>query len=105
MSAGRSPAFQQAARALSSRWGSATRPLLMECGAESRRPIEPGRRSLAADLGLFELGRSDRPVESRAQRLRRLERELHARPRPRIEPGVEEVECDDVIERRVPGMV
>src|SRR5215471_10369143 len=70
-----------------------------------RAPLRVERRALASHLGLFELGGGNSPIESGAQLLGRLERELDSRPCPGIEAGVEEVERDDVAQRSMACVV
>src|SRR4249920_3047390 len=71
----------------------------------SRRPNEAGHGSLAPDFRLLEVGGGNRPVECGAQLLGRLQRELDAGPRPRFEAGVDEVERNDVAQRRMARVV
>src|SRR5262245_7611850 len=73
--------------------------------AASRRPDEAWRGALAPHFRLFELGGRNRPVEGGAQLLGGLERELDAGPRPGFEAHVDEVERDDVAERRMARVV
>src|SRR5262245_15944572 len=69
------------------------------------RCADQRRRPLPAHLRLLELGLGDGAVERGAQLLGALERQLDARTRARIERGVDEVERDDVAERRMPRVV
>src|SRR5580704_18038651 len=71
----------------------------------SRRPNEAGHRALAPYFRLLELGGGDRPVERGAQFLGGLQRELDPGPRPGFETAVDEVERDDVAQRRMAGVV
>src|SRR5471032_435050 len=72
---------------------------------ESRSPHEAGHRSLAAHLRLLELGGGNRPVERGAQLLGGLERDLDPRARAGIEGSVDEVERDDIAQRRMARVV
>jgi RNA polymerase primary sigma factor len=55
-----------------------------------------GHGALAPHFRLLKLGGGNRPVESGAQLLGRLERQLDPRSRTGVEVRVDEVECDDV---------
>src|SRR5882672_2867979 len=70
-----------------------------------RRPNEAGRGALAPHFRLLELGGGNRAVESGAQFLGCLQRQLNPGPRPGFEVGVDEVERDDVAQRRMAGVV
>src|SRR4029077_1332726 len=70
-----------------------------------RRPHESGQRAPAAHFRLLEIRRRDRAIERGAQFLRTVERELDPRARAGLEIGVEEVERDDVAQRRVARVV
>src|SRR5712671_1598045 len=70
-----------------------------------RRPNEAGRGALAPHFRLLELGGGNRAVESGAQPLGCLQRQLNPGPRPGFEVGVDEVERDDVAQRRMAGVV
>src|SRR5438034_8768960 len=71
----------------------------------SRHPNETGHRPLAPHFRLLELGGGNRPVEGGAQLAGRLQRQLNPGPRPGLEAGVDEVERDDVAQRRMARMV
>ena len=72
---------------------------------ESRCPNEVWHGALASHFRLLELGSSNRPVESGAQLLGRLQRQLNPSPRTRFEGNVDEVERDDVAQRRMACVV
>src|SRR6266403_2669975 len=76
-----------------------------EVAAASRRPNEAGYGALAPHFRLLELGSGNRPVEGGAQSFGRLQGELDPGPRPGFEIRVDEVERDDVAERRMARMV
>src|SRR2546421_12164954 len=71
----------------------------------SRRPNEAGRRPLASHFRLLELGGGNRAVKGGTQRLGCLQRQLNPSPRPHFEVRVDEVERDDVAQRRVTRVV
>jgi len=62
------------------------------------------RRALAPHFRLLELGSGNRPVESGAQLLGCLQRQLNPSPRPGFESRVDEVERDDIAQRRMARM-
>src|SRR6266567_2025291 len=61
--------------------------------------------ALAPHFRLLELGGGNRPVESGAQLLGGLQRKLDAGPGAWFEAGVDEVERDDVAQRRMARVV
>src|SRR5258705_2366477 len=63
------------------------------------------RRALAPHFRLLELSGGNRPVESSAQLLGCLKRQLYPSPRPGFEARVDEVECDDVAQWRMARVV
>src|SRR5712671_1963599 len=63
------------------------------------------RRALAPHFRLLELGSGNRPVKSGAQLLGCLQRQLNPSPRPGFESRVDEVERDDIAQRRMARMV
>jgi len=63
------------------------------------------RRALAPHFRLLELSGGNRPVDSSAQLLGCLQRQLYPSPRPGFEARVDEVECDDVAQRRMACVV
>src|SRR5712671_1394022 len=62
------------------------------------------RRALAPHFRLLELGSGNRPLESGAQLLGCLQRQLNPSPRPGFESRVDEVERDDIAQRRMARM-
>jgi L-alanine-DL-glutamate epimerase-like enolase superfamily enzyme len=71
----------------------------------SRGWNEAEHDALAPHFRLRELGGSNRPVESGAQLLGRLQRQLDPRPRTGVEVRVDEVERDDVAQGRMARVV
>src|SRR5260370_6286184 len=61
--------------------------------------------ALAPHFRLLELGSGNRPVESGAQLLGCLQRQLNPSPRTGFESRVDEVERDDIAQRRMARMV
>src|SRR5439155_7096109 len=66
---------------------------------------ETGHDALAAHLRLLEVGGGNGPVESGAQLLGRLQRQLDRRTRTGIKVHVDEVERDDIAELRMARVV
>src|SRR6266704_2306404 len=73
--------------------------------AASRRANETWHRALAAHFRLFEFGGRDRTIERGAQLLRALQGQLDPGARAGFEIRVDEVERDDVAERRMACVV
>jgi hypothetical protein len=65
------------------------------------RVTPPEDGALAPHFRLLELGGSNRSVESGAQLLGCLQRQLNPSPRPGFEGNVDEVERDDLGQRRM----
>src|SRR5262249_32259169 len=71
----------------------------------SRRPDEARGGALAPDFRLLELGGGNRPVGRGAQLLRSLQRQLDPGACAGLEARIDEVERDDVAERRMARVV
>ncbi len=71
----------------------------------SRGANETWDGALAPHFRLLELGGGDRPVERGAQLLGRLQRQLDPGARAGVEGRVDEVERDDVAQRRMARVV
>src|SRR3954452_15685800 len=74
----------------------ARRQLILRCPKQT-----DAVSSLAPHFRLLVLGGGNRTVESGAQLLRRLQRQLDGGPRSGFEAGIDEVERDDIAERRM----
>src|SRR6478672_8741270 len=70
-----------------------------------RCPNEAGHGALAPHFRLLELGGGNRSVQSGAQLLGCLQRQLNPSPRPGFEANIDEVECDDVAQWRMARVV
>src|SRR5829696_2819821 len=73
--------------------------------ALSRSPNEPGDGALAPHFRFLEVGGGDSSVQSGAQFFGCLQRQLDPSPRPGFEASVDEVERDDVAQRRMARVV
>src|SRR4029079_13808898 len=71
----------------------------------SRSSNDAEHGSLASHFRLFDLGGGNRPGERGTQLFGRLQRKLHPRPRTGVELRVEEVERDDIAQRRMARVV